>query len=65
MVDDDETLHEIDPRIAILIFISGFCDLLPADAISMGARRFFEKPFDRTEFMNEVKKSISEIAEIL
>lgn len=58
-------LREIDPSLPVLIFISGFCDLLPADAISMGARRFFEKPFNRAEFMTEVENSIAEIQELV
>ena len=58
-------LREIDPLAPVLIFVSGYCNLLPADAISLGARRFFEKPFDRKEFLKEIQTCIAEMEEPL
>lgn len=58
-------IREIDSKMPILIFVSGYCDLSPATAVSLGARRLFEKPFDRSEFINEILTSVAEIAEPL
>lgn len=58
-------IREMHPSMPIFIFVSGYSELSPEAAIAIGARRFFAKPFDRTEFINEIRQSVSEIEEPL
>lgn len=39
-------------------FVSGQADVSVEDALSAGARKFFSKPFDLDELINEVKEDI-------
>lgn len=56
-----KNIREMDPRIPVLIFMTGFSRILPKDAIALGARKVFEKPFDRKAFMDEIRTIASEL----
>lgn len=49
-----KTLREIDSCRPLFFFISGLSDLSVEDAMAMGAQKFFLKPFDRAQIVEEV-----------
>ncbi len=49
-------LREIDPKVPVVIFVTGFADISSADALSLGAHRVFEKPFKLKEVVEEVTR---------
>lgn len=56
-------IREIDPFVPVLFFMSGFSHLSKEEAFAMGAKRLFEKPFNRKEFMDEVKNTVQDLKE--
>jgi hypothetical protein len=40
-----------------MIIISGFTDLEPRDAYNLGVEAIFEKPIDRAQFVDTVRRT--------
>jgi CheY-like chemotaxis protein len=49
------------PRV---IFISGFTDIEPREAYALGAEAFLGKPFERSQLISAVNRSLSERSEL-
>lgn len=47
-----------NPRLPVVMFITGFTDLSPEDAYQKGAAAIFAKPFDRKQLMASVKRGL-------
>ncbi|MDZ4677794.1 MAG: response regulator [Oligoflexia bacterium] len=51
-------IRQLNPDIPILMFITGFSDITPQEAIKLGAHKVFEKPFNRQVILSEIYKAI-------
>ena len=49
-----EAIRRIDPKIPVLIFITGFADYTEAQCIAKGAMKVVAKPFDRAALLSSV-----------
>lgn len=48
-----------DPKLPIVIFVTGFADISISDCIRIGAQQVFQKPFNQKELVDSVKQSLS------
>lgn len=53
-----DEIRKRDPRIPVLILLTGFSDVTEADCIKRGAKTVLSKPFDRKQLMNSVLESL-------
>ncbi len=49
-----EKIRKIDPKIPVVIFLTGFADVTEEECIAKGASRVFSKPYDRKALMNGI-----------
>jgi CheY-like chemotaxis protein len=49
-----EQIRAIDPNIPNVILVTGFAEVSEAECLAKGAKKVFQKPFDRKALMNEV-----------
>ena len=53
-------VRKINPTVPCVILVSGFSDLTEAQAIKLGAKAMFSKPFDLRQLVAEVIKTVQE-----
>lgn len=49
-----ENIRKIDPKIPIVIFLTGFADITEEECIAKGAVAVFTKPYERKNLMNAI-----------
>ena len=55
-----QELRQIDPKIPVLIFMTGFADITQSQAIAAGAHKIFAKPFDQKALHAEVEAILAD-----
>ena len=53
-----EKIREYDPKLPVLIFITGFSDVKEEDCIAKGASNVFTKPYDRKALLSVVMEHL-------
>lgn len=51
-------MRELNPSLPVMIFMTGFSDVSEKEALELGARRVFRKPFERMTLIEELDKVI-------
>jgi len=49
-----ENIRQIDPKVPVVILISGFADVVREDMITRGAQQFIDKPFEPLALVGSV-----------
>ncbi|OFZ28597.1 MAG: hypothetical protein A2622_05765 [Bdellovibrionales bacterium RIFCSPHIGHO2_01_FULL_40_29] len=53
-----ENVRAFNPKIPVVIFVTGFSDVSVAECLAKGATSVFAKPFNQKELINAVKTAL-------
>ena len=56
-----EAIRKYDPRIPVVIFVTGFSDYTEEECVAKGAMKVVPKPFDRAVLMNSALSALEVI----
>lgn len=54
-----QKVRDHDPKLPIVIFVTGFADISISDCIRIGAQQVFSKPFNQKDLVDAVKNSLN------
>lgn len=53
-----DNIRKVDPKVPVLIFMTGYSDVSPQECIDRGAMTVISKPFSNEEIVQAIKKAL-------